>query len=206
MEIDNKQVFRSSLYNFLKFAIENPSEKMVLDCGAGGSTPPLSLFYSYGFKTYGIDISEDQIKEAIDYCTDKKVDLNIKYGDMRDIPFIDGTFGYVYSIYSSIHLSKKDTGIAIREMERVLKKGGLLYINFLTKEDQFYGAGEERNPGECTENFDGEEVLHSYYEDDEPDAYFIDSEIIYKEKRKILIRTDVPQYRSCTLDYIAKKK
>jgi ubiquinone/menaquinone biosynthesis C-methylase UbiE len=140
-------VNRPCLYNFLRFALDNPSEKKILDCGAGGSTPPLSLFHSYGFETYGIDISEEQLEAAKQFCEKNDVELNIQYGDMRNIPFEDESFGFVYSIFSSVHLTKKDTGIAVKEMERVLKKGGLCYITFLSVKDMNYGKGEEFNPG-----------------------------------------------------------
>ncbi len=52
------------LYNFLKYCNNNSSEKIILDCGAGGSNPPLSLFYEFGYETYGIEIYEDQLEKA----------------------------------------------------------------------------------------------------------------------------------------------
>jgi ubiquinone/menaquinone biosynthesis C-methylase UbiE len=201
-----QSVYRPYLYNFLSFALDNPSEKKVLDCGAGGPTPPLSLFHFFGFETHGIDISENQIEASKKYCEENKIDLNIKYGDMRDIPFEDESFGFVYSIFSSVHLTKKDTGIAVKEMERVLKKGGLCYITFLSLEDMNYGEGIEYNLGECTEKDGDETYLHSYYSDDEADAYFKNSEVIYKEKHKVLLKKNGPRYRSCHLDYIVKKR
>ena len=202
----NLPVYRSSLYNFLRFAMRNPSEKKILDCGAGGRTPPLALFHSYGFECYGIDISKEQIELAYKYSDENNIELNIKYGDMREIPFKDEYFGFVYSIFSSVHLSKNDTGIAVKEMERVLKKGGLCYINFLSVNDRYYDREKEKNPGEIFESEGENLILHSYYFDDEPDLYFKDTEIFYKEKRKIILRIDVPNYRTCYLDYIIKKK
>ncbi|MFX1601159.1 MAG: class I SAM-dependent methyltransferase [Promethearchaeota archaeon] len=199
-------IYHSSLYNFLRFVMRNPSEKKILDCGAGGSIPPLALFHSYGFECYGIDNSKEQIKLAHKYCEENNIELKIKYGDMRDLPFEDEYFGFVYSIFSSVHLTKKDTGIAVREMERVLKKGGLCYINFLSVEDIYYNKEKEENPGEISEGEGEDLILHSYYFDDEPDMYFKNTEILYKEKRKLILRTDVPNYRTCYLDYITKKR
>lgn len=49
------------LYNFLKYCNTSSSEKIVLDCGNGGANSPLSLFYEFGYKTYGIEISEQQL-------------------------------------------------------------------------------------------------------------------------------------------------
>lgn len=42
------------LYNFLKHCSSTSYEKTILDCGAGGLNPPLSLFYEFEYKTYGI--------------------------------------------------------------------------------------------------------------------------------------------------------
>ena len=69
-----------------------------------------------------------------------------------------------------------------------------------------YDKEKEEIPGEIFECEGEDKILHSYYFDDEPDIYFKDTEILYKEKRKILLRTDVPNYRTCYLDYIIKKK
>lgn len=43
------------LYNFLKYCNNSSHEKIILDCGAGGANPPLSLFYEFAYKTYGIE-------------------------------------------------------------------------------------------------------------------------------------------------------
>ncbi|MGC1120504.1 MAG: hypothetical protein WBA22_05365 [Candidatus Methanofastidiosia archaeon] len=49
------------LYAFLRECNASSLEKEVLDCGAGGERPPLALFYEYGYKTLGIDTSDEQI-------------------------------------------------------------------------------------------------------------------------------------------------
>jgi len=118
------------LYRFLRNIIEEPLEKTILDCGAGGTVPPLALFHSYGFKTTGIDISEKQIERAEEYCKANSVDLNIQYGDMTKIPFDNESFSFVYSISSIYHLTKKESGKAIAEMERVVKRGAISTLIF----------------------------------------------------------------------------
>ena len=50
---------------------------------------------------------------------------------------------------------------------------------------------------------DDEAPADSYYEDDEPDMYFANFEIIHKEKRIILVGKEQKQ---AYIDYIAKKK
>ncbi len=200
-----KKFYPPSLYNFLRYAVSNPLESKILDCGAGGPDPKLALFSENGFETYGIDISDDQIYESIKFCEKQGIDLNIIKGDMKKIPFDSEFFGFVFSYNSIFHLSKKDSGVAIDEIFRVLKKGGLCYLNFLSIDDRWFEEGEELNSGEIIRK-EGEDVfLHSYYEDDEPDNYFDDFEIIYKEKIQILKGRYFNTERTCIIEYIVKK-
>lgn len=62
-------------------------QKTVLDCGAGGETPPLSLFYRHGYSTCGIDIQEEAVAKARRFCAQNHMELNVMRGDMRHIPF-----------------------------------------------------------------------------------------------------------------------
>lgn len=198
--------FPSSLYNFLRFIQSNPVNNRILDCGAGGTNPKLAFFYENGFETYGIDISEDEIKEAEDFCQIFDMKLNIIKGDMRNIPFDSNFFGYVFSYLSMVHLSKNATAQAINEVYRVLMKGGLCYLNFLSKDDKWFDEKEETKPGEIISKHGNEEEIHSYYDDDEPDNFFNNFEILYKEKRHILKGKYFNTGRTCILDYIIKKQ
>ncbi|MFW9971617.1 MAG: class I SAM-dependent methyltransferase [Candidatus Odinarchaeota archaeon] len=197
--------YPSSLYNFLRFTNSSSLEKKILDCGAGGSNPKLAFFYENGFDTYGIDVSEDSINWANEYCENCGINLKIIKADMRNIPFDTAFFSFVFSYNSIFHLNKIDTGIAIKEMYRVLKKGGLCYMNLLSKDDQNYGKGIEQNPGEIVTIEGNGKFFHSYYDDNEPDSYFKDFEIIYKEKRHILKGNYYNTKRTCIIDYIVKK-
>jgi hypothetical protein len=39
------------LYEFLRQCNASPLAKKILDCGAGGARPPLSLFHHHGYET-----------------------------------------------------------------------------------------------------------------------------------------------------------
>ncbi|MFX1498029.1 MAG: class I SAM-dependent methyltransferase [Promethearchaeota archaeon] len=199
------KIYPSSLYNYLRYIQFNTTNKRILDCGAGGPDPKLAFFYENGFESYGIDISEDQIQKAEDFCKKNNVKLKIVKGDMRDIPFKSKYFGNVYSYLSMVHLSKNDTFQAINEIHRVLMKGGLCYLNFLSKDDRWYDESMEIIPGEIVSKDGNKEYLHSYYDDDEPDHFFNNFEILYKEKRRILKGNYFDTRRTCILDYIVKK-
>jgi len=201
----NLTVFPPPIYNFLKYAEENSVEKIVLDCGAGGRRPPLALFSNNGYEAYGIDISEPQIEMANRFALEHNLKLKIKKGDMRKIPFDNETFGCVFSWNSSIHLTKNDTKTALSEMLRVLKKGGLLYVNFIWNKDLSIDLGEERNPGEFWMTIDGEECVHSCFSESETDQFFDNFKILYKQKRQITLIRNNKTLNDAYLDYIVKE-
>jgi ubiquinone/menaquinone biosynthesis C-methylase UbiE len=178
--------------------------KKILDCGAGGPFPKLALFCNYGYEAYGLEISDARIKDALEYAQKKGILLNIQKGDMRQISFESDTFDFVYSYNTIFHLNKVEIGTAINEMFRVLKCGGLCYLNLLSYDDSEYGKAKEIAPGEFLEIADDERITHTYFRDDEPDVYFAQFKILYKEKRTVLISdTD---YRAGMIDYIVKKE
>ena len=64
-------------------------------------------------------------QEAIDYAKQHKLELPMRIGDMRSLPFEDNYFGYVYSWNTIFHMTKLDIKKGVNEMIRVLKPGGL---------------------------------------------------------------------------------
>ncbi len=93
----NHLIKQVQLYKFLDYCNEIELEKNILDCGAGGANPPLSIFLGAGYKTYGIEISESQIKKAKSFSDKHMLELNISKGDMRKLPFQDKSISYIYS-------------------------------------------------------------------------------------------------------------
>jgi len=196
-------IWATPLYEFLRQCNANTLTKEILDCGAGGSSPPLSLFYQYGYKTFGIEIAEETLAEAQKFCLDNKMPLDIIRGDMRNIPFPDKEFSFVYSYNAIDFMTKLDIAVAMREITRVLKPTGLCYVNFLSVDD------EETWKPFCNISFASELLKSeefSHYEDCEADVYFDAYDILRKEKRiqdklwqgKLRRRSDI--------EYIARKK
>ncbi|WP_082650925.1 class I SAM-dependent methyltransferase [Paenibacillus etheri] len=93
------------LYRFLELCNESGMEKSILDCGAGGDTPPLSLFANYGYATYGIEMNVEQMNRANQFATDRGQNLNIQQGDMRQLAISDESMSFVYSYNSIFHMT-----------------------------------------------------------------------------------------------------
>jgi ubiquinone/menaquinone biosynthesis C-methylase UbiE len=114
---------------------------------------------------------------------------------MRSIPFEDETFDYVYEHYSMCHLSKQDTTLAVSEMLRVLKRGGLCFLGFISADSWPKSLfGQEREPGEYWGDEGGNELtLHSLFTDQEADQLVLACEIVSKYKQVRYLREAVDE-------------
>lgn len=193
------------LYRFLDMCNASGLEKTILDCGAGGETPPLSLFAQYGYTTCGIEMSDRQIQLANEFAGLRNQQLNIMQSDMRQLPLESESFSFVYSYNSVFHMRKEDVRKAVAEMKRVLKPNGLLFVNFLTLKDFRVGDGLDLGDNQFEQEEDDELVIHSYYDYDEADALFEDMELIYKEDRVPERRFEGEWIRQGFIDYILQK-
>jgi len=196
-------IWATPLYEFLRRCNASPLAKEVLDCGAGGSNPPLSLFYQYGYKTYGIEIAEGALTEAQRFCAENDMALNIIRGDMRSISFPSERFSFVYSYNAIDFMTKPDIAVSMREIARVLKSDGLCYVNFLSVDD-----AETWEPF-CETALD-RDLLKSerfaHFEDNEADVYFGYFEVVRKEKRLIDKLWEGKILRRAEVEYIARKR
>jgi ubiquinone/menaquinone biosynthesis C-methylase UbiE len=203
-------MFRAAqLYTFLQYCSNSPLEKEVLECGAGvwpSLVPLLVRFHEHGYVTHGIEISDERLAATRDYCEEHQMDLDIRKGDMRELPFADRAMSFVFSYNAIFHMTKKDVAASMREIERILKPKGLCFVNFLSVDSDAYGQGEELNRGEFLERQHGEEMLHSYYEDNEADEYFGGFKVLYKEKRILERLLDGDKHVRAYIDYIAQKR
>ena len=194
----------TSLYRFLWYCNQVKLPKLVLDCGAGGKLPPLYVFHQEGYRTHGIDISPEGIALANAFEEAHGMELNIKEGDMRRLLFSNSFFSFLYSYNSIFHLNKEDTERAVEEFKRVTCKQGLIYVNFLSVEDFLYGQGEDVGNGSYLQDEGDDMVIHTFYEDDEPDELFEPCTILYKEKRIVDRMFGDEKVRQVFLEYIVR--
>jgi ubiquinone/menaquinone biosynthesis C-methylase UbiE len=196
------------LYTFLEYCNNSPLEKEVLECGAGvwrSLEPLLVRFHKHGYVTHGIEILDERLAAAREYGEEHQMELDIRKGDMRDLPFADGSMSFVFSYNTIFHMTKAEVALAVREIERVLKPEGLCFVNFLSVDSDTFGKGEEVGRGEFIEREGGEEAIHAYYEDDEPDGYFSGFEVLHKEKRILERLVGGDRHVRAYIDYVARK-
>ncbi len=200
--------WQHQLYHFLHYCQKQSEDKKlpknILDCGAGGTMPPLGLFNSFGYTTTGIEFSDSQIVKANEFEKKQSKNYNILKGDMRNLPFGENSFSYVYSYNSVFHMKKTDIIKSIEEMKRVTKPGGLLYLNLLTENDTGFGSGEKVGNGEYQQEEHGEQVIHSYFSNKEHTELFSEDNVILREDRILERKFEAGDnlYKQGYVDYI----
>lgn len=195
-------IIRSTpIYEFFKLCDSTSLERRVLDCGAGGKYPPLTLFFDRGYETYGIEIGKTQLERTQNFCRKNSIELNILRGDMRKIPFGNESFSFAFAYESIFFLTKDDIAIAMSEIERVLKPNGLCFVTFKSVEDSKRVTYSESSQARILLGSKG----FTYHEDGEPDTYFSRLEILQKKKRirKTLVKGE--KGKRAYIDYIAQK-
>jgi SAM-dependent methyltransferase len=91
-----------------------------------------------GARTYGVDISKPIVTQARAAFGARPADapnLLSAVGDVRDLPFADGSFDAIYSMGTIEHFD--ETERAVREMARVLKPGGRAIVGVPNRHDPF---------------------------------------------------------------------
>ncbi|KRE38867.1 hypothetical protein ASG73_00385 [Janibacter sp. Soil728] len=88
-------------------------------CGAGRDG---TVIQSAGLAYTGVDLSAS----SIDICV--RQGLRATRADAISLPFGDSTFDAAWSMSTLMHLPDNDFGLALRELARVVRPGGLVEI------------------------------------------------------------------------------
>lgn len=88
-----------------------------------------------GALAYGIDISEPTVTQARDAFGTGRGALRAAVGDVRAIPFSDGSFDAVYSMGTIEHFDETEQAVA--EIARVLRPGGRAIVGVPNRHDPF---------------------------------------------------------------------
>jgi ubiquinone/menaquinone biosynthesis C-methylase UbiE len=101
--------------------------KRVLDvgCGLGGKTV---AYAEAKARVTGVDLSERNIAQCAVFARERGVDAAFAAGDAAHLPFAGGTFDAVIANDSLEHFA--DPEAALRELARVLRPGGSIFLFF----------------------------------------------------------------------------
>ncbi|TFF63436.1 MAG: class I SAM-dependent methyltransferase [Promethearchaeota archaeon] len=102
----------------------------ILDLGCGTGRH-LVYFSKKGFKMYGFDSSPNAIKQARRWLGEENLNAEITVHKMENkFPFPSNYFDAVISIQVIHHNKLEVIKMSVKEIERVIKKGGIIFISF----------------------------------------------------------------------------
>lgn len=121
-DVFNKNGYKRIVDEFMKYisSLRKEKEKLkVIDfgCGTGSFT---SKFLNCGFELYGLDIATN----CISYAKKKYPDIQFEVGDMEYTQYPDETFDVIFLTGVLHHFP--DCSNSVKEVHRVLKKGGVV--------------------------------------------------------------------------------
>lgn len=123
----NKMNDSKSLVSDFTSRVGNPSGKTILDAGCGNGGLSIA-FWQAGAKPTGIDIEKELYDIAIKQKEAYRADIDFHLYDGFKLPFKDETFDYAVSVSVLEHTT--DPVMYLREILRVTKPGGCLYLGF----------------------------------------------------------------------------
>jgi SAM-dependent methyltransferase len=110
------------IFDFLERELPDWRNKAILDAGCGTG----AILKQLGNPSMNVGI--DLAPEAISFCRRRALN-NVQQGDICALPFADASFDAVICSSVLYHQWVKDVSAGIREMNRVLRPGGLLLLN-----------------------------------------------------------------------------
>ncbi|MDP4084150.1 MAG: class I SAM-dependent methyltransferase [Bacillota bacterium] len=115
------------------------SQTIILDAGCGTGQTSAYLYNQYHANVYGLELNPIMVQKAKTRFEQQHLPIHLNQGSIEEIPFEDNCFDFILSESVLAFVNKEK---ALREFNRVLKKGGRLIANemtlnyFLTNEAQ----------------------------------------------------------------------
>jgi SAM-dependent methyltransferase len=121
-ELEHKPLDRQLLDRFA-VEVEGLGPVCDLGCGPGHVTRYL---HERGVQVTGVDLSAEMVKQA----QRLNPDIEFRQGNMLSLDIDDQSLGGIVAFHSIIHCSCTQLTVALAEMKRVLRAGGLLLLAF----------------------------------------------------------------------------
>lgn len=108
-------------------------EQKILDVGCGYGRVAIPLLKK-GYDVHGIDLSRRLIGDLKMQYSSEEINHRFKVADMCDLPFKNNSFDVVICLWSAFDslLFRKEQLTALKEMRRILRKGGFAFIEGFT--------------------------------------------------------------------------
>lgn len=120
---------KENINKIFRVLCDNP-DSVILDAGCGVGEFLIPLSYKCRF-VYGIDISNESIKQCNEKLKEKKIEnSSLKVSSLTKIPLSNTSIDKILCVSVLQYLETPEIETAIQEFKRVLRKDGVIIINF----------------------------------------------------------------------------
>ena len=126
-------------YRRLVLRDQAPAGSRALDVGSGPGHDSLPLA-ERGFRVTGIDWSRNGVLAGRELYRREGRSADFVRGDIRALPFREGSFDFVWNAGVLEHFRDEDVGVVLREMRRVARPGGTVLATVPNKLYFWYQA------------------------------------------------------------------
>ena len=166
--------------------LKREGAKRVLDLGCGAGRHSI-LLGKMGFHVVALDISETALKTLEGRLKTGSIDnITLVKHEMSELPFVDGYFDGVICTNVLHHGKLVEIKQAIREVQRVMRKGASAFVVALSSADFRNGNGRRLEPNTFVFTR-GEErgIIHHFFARDELKSCFKSFRILSFKERLI---------------------
>ena len=118
---------RLTRYPIPPFPLPGGDGRELLDVGCNWGRWTIAATRA-GWRPTGIDLAKKSVGAARRVAGQLGVEAEYVVADARELPFDDGSFAAVFSYSVLQHLAKEDVPRVVAEVRRVLRPGGLVWI------------------------------------------------------------------------------
>ena len=147
-------------------------DSLVLDAGCGDGKMTESLARLSG--VVGCDFSREALLKLREQ-RDNELDVNLVECDLIHMPFESEKFDLVSCVHSLSHLFAEDRHRAAKEILRVAKKDGHIFVEVFGRGDVRFGEGEEVEPFSFRR---GNGIMTHYFQEGEVQSLFPELTVI----------------------------
>ena len=138
--------------------------RRVLDLGYGAGRHTVYLARE-GFEVCGFDIAENGLAHTRAWLARENLSVELKQGDIAQIPYPDEFFDAVIGIYVIYHKTYTEMQSVVAEIHRVLKRGGSALVSLQSKRGWRYRHGKEIEPNTFILDVGGDAGVPHHYSD-----------------------------------------
>lgn len=133
--IDQVGLWDSEKIIFHKYINKNYK---ILDIGCGAGRTTINLFKEGYSSITGLDVADNLIDYARNYCYENHLDINFILGDATKLEFPDNSFDAVIFSYNGMQCipKKASRDQVLKEIHRVLKSGGVYIFTAHNRDDE----------------------------------------------------------------------